>query len=643
MIDLHGSKSDTINLDLKQVAINKLIIPGIIPYSLDGILNGSVNYRKGLKQMINTRMDILQVQASGQMLGDINVNGRYQSDTLGSSEANVNILMADEGEMSVSAKLGTNPAKGIHTKFKNLSLNYLGPFLQKYISGLTGKVNGGVDLTFPKDNPELNGSLRLSEAGFRIIALNAKYTLPGDEILIKNNEIVFNQFVVLDSLRKRLNVKCRINMNSRPNPTADLRITSDNLQVMNTTEKDNPAFNGDIFINSKLNITGPVQNPSISGSLVLAGGTVINYRYVEDLTISETQKTIKFASLRVDQFADMQNREFIKKSSNSPHLEASIEIDPKSIFNFKINRGFDIGVQIRGGGFLNYAILPNSTMNLSGRYEIQQGRADLKIIGWPRKYFIISPESYLRWDGRVDDPELNIETTSNVKGSYLNPVDNKNREVDFKVHMKLVNRLSQLEIVFDVMSDDQYITTMLNSLSKDERMKQAINLLIFERIDLPNMAGSADYMTKQINQFWESQLNQFTKSTFKNIDISFGLNTFKGVSEGGGEQEYTSLTYEVKKELFNKKASVMVSGKMNDNSAPGEQSNNVIDNFTFEYVLDTNRSKYLKIYRQQNYEDLLEGEVVKSGVGFIYRKNYDRLTDIWQRQKKKKNANPLKR
>jgi translocation and assembly module TamB len=585
-------------------------------------------------------MDILQIQAAGQIMGDIKVMGEYLYDTLGSSESNVNILMADDAEMSVSAKLGTNPAKGFHTKFKNLSLNYLAPFLQKYISGLTGKVNGQVDLTFPGVNPELNGSIRLSETGFRIIPLNAKYTIPGDEITIKKNEIIFNQFVVLDSLRKRLNVAGKINMNSKPNPTADLQITSDNLQVMNTTEKDNPAFNGSIFINSKLNITGPVQNPSISGNLVLAGGTVINYRFMEDLAVSETEKTIKFASLRVDQMADMQKRDAVKKLSNSPHLEASIEIDPKSIFNFQINRGFDIGVQITGGGFLNYAMLPNSTMSLSGRYEIQQGRADLKIVGWPRKYFIISPGSYLRWDGKVDDPELNIETTSKVKGSYVNPVDNKSREVDFKVNMKLANRLSQLEIIFDVMSDDQYITSVLSSLSKDERMKQAINLLIFERIELPNMESSSSYVSQQINQFWESQLNQFTKSTIKNVDISFGLNTYTGATEGGGEQEYTSFTYEVKKQMFNERGSVMVSGKMNDNTAAGEPANNMIDNFTFEYALDTNRSKYIKAYRQQNYEDLLEGEVIKSGVGFIYRKNYNRLSDIWRKQKKKTKAKP---
>jgi hypothetical protein len=149
------------------------------------------------------------------------------------------------------------------------------------------------------------------------------------------------------------------------------------------------------------------------------------------------------------------------------------------------------------------------------------------------------------------------------------------------------------------------------------------------------MASSSDYVTQQINQFWESQINQLTKSAIKGVDLSFGIDTYTGAKEGGGEQTYTSLTYEVKKEMFHERGSVMVSGRMNDNSKAGAPTNNMLENFIFEYALDTNRTKYLKVYRQQNYEDLLEGEVIKSGVGFIYRKSYNRLHDIWRRKREK--------
>jgi hypothetical protein len=280
--------------------------------------------------------------------------------------------------------------------------------------------------------------------------------------------------------------------------------------------------------------------------------------------------------------------------------------------------------------------MPNKVINLSGIYSINEGSAELKLPGWPRKDFTITPGSYMKWDGQLDDPELNVGTTTKVRGSYFNPVDQQNREVNFLVNMKLSNKLSQLEILFDVSSQDQYITTVFSSLSKDERMRQAINLLLFERIELPNVSSSTDYVTQQINQFWESQVNQITGAIFKKVDVSFGIDTFTGTTEGGAEDTYTSFTYEVKKEMFKDRGSVLVSGRMNDNSPASQQTNNVIENFIFEYALDTARTKYVKVYRQQNYEDLLEGEVTKSGVGFIYRKSYDKLSDIWRRKKKNK-------
>ena len=277
--------------------------------------------------------------------------------------------------------------------------------------------------------------------------------------------------------------------------------------------------------------------------------------------------------------------------------------------------------------------MPNRDISLSGTYEINQGSAELKIPGWPRKDFAITRGSYLRWDGQVENPELNVQTISKVRGSYNNPVDGQTREVDFLVNMKMANRLSLLEITFDVSSQDQYITSVFNSFSADERMKQAINLLIFERIELPGQTSSTDYLTQQINQFWESQLNTITKSVFRNVDFSLGIDSYTQATETG-EQAVTSFSYEVKKTMFKDRGSVMVSGRMNDNSPGSTQTSNLIENFIFEYALDTNRTKFIKVYRQQNYQDLLEGEVTKSGLGFIYRKSYDKISDIGRRKKK---------
>jgi hypothetical protein len=632
-IDITGRKSDIMNFKCNNVNIGMLLIPEINTYNTEGILSGRISYQGHDGNEIGIQMDVNQIKLGEDLIGNLNIDGNYISDTSGAIESKIRMVLNDTSLLNVDSGRKDKNQKFIKTDFSGIPLNILESFTSKYISELNGDISGGISVNLTEKKPSINGEIRIENTGLRVIPLNALFYLPDDIIKLENNQMVFSRFTVLDSLNKQLNINGIIDLNDPENISADLDVTSDLLQVMNTTEKDNSSFYGDIFVNSKLKVSGPVLKPSIQGSIVLAEGTVINYSYVEDLSVSETQKVITFASLSEEQADASKEKIILNPISRTPDIETSVEIDPNSLFNFQISRGFDIGANIRGGGFLTYSLMPNKTINLSGTYEINEGNAQLKIPGWPRKDFTITPGSYLKWDGKVDDPELNLETTSKVRGSYLNPVDQKNREVNFLVYMKLADRLSQLAILFDVRSEDQYLTSVFNSLSADERMRQAINLLIFGSIQLPNLESSSDYVSQQINQFWESQLNQLTQSSFKNFDVSLGVDTY---TDGGTNQKYTSFSYEVKKEMFNNRGSVLLSGHSNYNSPTTEQANAVIENFIFEYALDTSRTKFLKVYRQQNYEDLLEGEVIKSGVGFIYRKNYARLSDIWHRPEKKK-------
>jgi translocation and assembly module TamB len=637
-IDIYGQKSQKINLELKNVGLKMLIFPGINTFGYDGELTGKIDYKSHDKNELNIQMNIEQFKMADNPLGTLNITGSYISDTLGTKESNVRVVMNDTSMFNFSLMYGKDKnQKRIDTDFSGIPLKTFETFVNKYISGLHGEISGTLSVTGKESNSRLNGELKIDNIGLRVVPLNALFFIPDEVIKLENNYLIFNQFTVMDSLKKRLRLNGNIDLNNPENITADLKVTSDLLQVMNTSSKDNPVFFGSVFVNSNLNLTGPVQKPAIKGNIVLAEGTVVNYQYAENLSVSETQKIITFARFREDNNTVISKQVTGSLSSKSPYIETSIEIDPSSLFNFQISRGFEIGARITGGGFLTYSLMPNGEMDLAGTYQIKQGNSELKIPGWPRKDFIITPGSNLKWNGKVDDPELQVETTSKVRGSYVNPVDGKTREVNFLVYMKLAGKLSQLEIIFDVRSEDQYITSVLNSLSKEERMRQAINLLVFGSIELPNLSSSSNYMTQQINQFWESQLNQITKSVIKKVDVSFGIDTYTGASESGGEATYTSLSYQIKKKMFRDRGSVLVSGHMNDNSPASQQSNTVIENFIFEYALDTNQTKFLKVYRQQNYEDLLEGEVTKSGVGFIYRKNYQKLSDIWRRQRKGKN------
>jgi hypothetical protein len=634
-IDIYGKKSEKISFECRGLGLKMILIPGMNNLGYEGDFTGKIDFKGGIKTEITANMDILGMRMHDDNLGNMKISGKYESDTLGNIEANLNAGMNDSSVLRLDLKYGRKAdERSLNTEFNKLPLLIIGSLAEKYVSDLEGTLGGRIDLKPVSGKMTIGGEVRVNNLGLRLIPVNTRFYLPGDVIKITDNRLLFNNFTVLDSLRHRLDLNGSVNLTDPLNIIADLQVTSNRIQVMNTAPGDNPEFNGSIFVDSRINLSGELQKPSVSGSIVLAEGTVINYRYTENLAVSETEKLVSFASLSENVQPDEKKIIEITRMSRSPDIEATVEINPNTVFNFDISKGFDIGVRISGGGFLTYSMMPNSTIDLTGLYEIRQGSSELKIPGWPRKDFTITPGSFVKWDGEVDDPDLRVETTSRVRGSYVNPIDSKTRDVNFLVEMKLAGRLSQLGIIFDVKSEDQYITSVFNSMSSDERMRQAINLLIFGSVQLPNAAGSSDYMTQQINQFWESQINSFTKSAVKWFDLSMGIDSYKDASKGGVDR--TSVSVQVKKDILKDRGSVMVSGRMNYNEQPGQQSNAVIENFIFEYALDSARSKYLKVYRQQNYEDLLEGEVIKSGVGFIYRKNYDRVSDIWRKEKKPK-------
>jgi hypothetical protein len=85
---------------------------------------------------------------------------------------------------------------------------------------------------------------------------------------------------------------------------------------------------------------------------------------------------------------------------------------------------------------------------------------------------------------------------------------------------------------------------------------------------------------------------------------------------------------------MNDRAKIQLSGRMNDATNQPTASSLSLNNVSFEYRLDSAATKFLKVYNEHTYEDVFEGEVIKTGIGITYRKNYPTLRDIWRKEEK---------
>jgi hypothetical protein len=57
---------------------------------------------------------------------------------------------------------------------------------------------------------------------------------------------------------------------------------------------------------------------------------------------------------------------------------------------------------------------------------------------------------------------------------------------------------------------------------------------------------------------------------------------------------------------------------------------------TLEYRLTSRDNMFLKLYRYNTRESILEGEVTETGGGFIIRKKINKLGDIFRRTRPKR-------
>ncbi|MEN8228287.1 MAG: translocation/assembly module TamB domain-containing protein [Bacteroidota bacterium] len=619
---------------LSNVSFASLLLEDMLPGNPVGTISGSLDYRmnEDQRKAINTDLQFTDVGWSDLSYNNINLYGIFRSTNPGDFTVDLSARL-DSSEITIKGGQKDGGNRIIKTGYKDIPINTVEPFVKDYLSELSGNISGNLNISSGEVIETLEGNVKFDNANLRINTLNSKYKIAEENLLFTGQKLMFNKFKILDSLDNELLVDGDIDFSNRKSINADLEISSSQLQVMNRSDKENVSFYGDVFMDSRLSLKGPLANPVIEGKLLLSEGTEVFYKHMEDLTLSESEKIVSFVSQTSSDDQMIAPPVQRQNTFGNSSIETIVEIDPTTKINFNLSkRIYIIDLMIQGGGSLNYHMLNNNQVSLSGRYEISEGNAYVNLIGWPNKSFRIQKGGFIRWDGMVENPELKIEALNRVSSSYTNPVDGQRRDVDFNVILQLSNHLSELDVAFTIHTTDQYLMSIINTLSPEEQMRQAIAILLFETIDLPGISTSTNYMTEQVNQLVASQLNQLTKTTIKGIDISFGIDSYVQSTETGGEETKTSLSYEVRKELLNNRAQIELSGRLNDlNQQPGA-SDLSLNNISFEYRLDSAGTKFLKVYNEHSYEDVFVGEVIKTGVGITYRKRYRSFRDIWKRE-----------
>ena len=227
------------------------------------------------------------------------------------------------------------------------------------------------------------------------------------------------------------------------------------------------------------------------------------------------------------------------------------------------------------------------------------------------------------------NPTLNIHANDIVKANVTQSGQNS-RLVNFDISLAVTGTLNQMDVAFDLSTnDDITVANELETMSKEQRANQAMNMLLYNVYTGPGTKGDASLAGNPLFSFLESQINSWAANNIKGVDISFGIDQYDRTVNGSTSQTM-SYSYQVSKSLFNDRFKIVVGGNYStDANADENFSQNLINDISFEYFLNAQRTMYLRLFRHTGYESILEGEITQTGVGFVYRRKLRRLGDMF--------------
>ena len=518
----------------------------------------------------------------------------------------------------------------------SLPLAVANPFLGPTMGRLNGTLNGSIDIEGDDSNPTLNGWLALDSAAVYLAMTATDYRISADTVPVINNLATFRNFEIYGTNANPLRLNGTADISNFASPQLDLSLKASDMQIVNSSRA---ARGADVYGKAFISIDGSVKGNfdfmRVDADLTVMSGTNVTYVMpdaVEALQSRSAGDMVKFVN-----FSDstaVAAADSITPQGMAMLLNATLSFEPASTVSVDLSSNGKDKVQLKPTGELTYTLTPMSDEGrLTGRLNIEGGFARYTPPFMSEKNFQFDPDSYVSFSGNMMNPTLNIKAVDVMKANVTQEGQNS-RLVNFDVMLSVTGTLEQMKVAFDLATDDDItVSNELQSMSPEQRANQAMNMLLYNIYSGPGTRGNAAIGGNALYSFLESKINSWAANSIKGVDLSFGIDQYDRTVDGNTSSTM-SYSYQVSKSLFDDRFKIVVGGNYStDANADENFSQNLINDISFEYFLNRAQTMYLRLFRHTGYESILEGEITKTGVGFVYKRKHNSLRDIFRRRR----------
>lgn len=648
---LDTTNTNNINFAIKGIELGEWLTLSPFSPTITGVINTQANLTtRNTSVWGKAHLDITDLVYNKVRVGTFATNLLLELDPKSKiTNAYANIIANDKkvvrAEGHINDSISDYPA-AMKLTIDSLPLIIINPFIPSNMASISGYLSGDVGVVGDMNSPSINGTITGDSVNLNLPMFGSYLKLPDTELEIENNILNFKNFNITGTNNKSIKLNGDIKFNTLTSPLLNLQLAGSDIEIINSKQSKTSMVFGKGSISLTSSIKGEPSNLNINATLTLLSGSDITYVLQDDVSSIASNSTnedlVTFTRFKQSNF--LKNDSITSKQAFGANVKATLNINSGVQFNvFLTPNGYN-KLQIAGSGKLDYTQNLIGDSNLTGRYTLNSGYIKYKPPLISMVNFNFTSGSYLSWNGEIMNPSINIKGTESIKTNVSISGDDS-RVVDFTVGLDVSNTLNNLDIALDLSTNDNVtIANQLLSMSAEERATQAMNLMLYGAYTGSDVSSSGSNLyTTPVYSFLEGKVNQWAAQNIKAVDVSIGLNNYDRIVDGESTQT-TDYSYEISKSLLDNRFKITIGGSYNTSTTDEEEiALNLINNISFDYQLRKDGNTYLKLFRQNGYESVLEGEVSSMGVGYVYKRKLNNLKQLFRiKGKKRKKENDTK-
>ena len=302
--------------------------------------------------------------------------------------------------------------------------------------------------------------------------------------------------------------------------------------------------------------------------------------------------------------------------------DVDVALLPSTDITYPIDKKNLAQVKPHGAVTVHCPVATIDSLALHGRIHVDDGKVLYSPKIYPIMPFRLDSGSHVVFNGPIGQTQLNISASQKVKAD-VESEEEETRRVDFVTGVRVHGALDTIGLksiaFFLEAPDDEAITRELATVDEGTREGLAATLLATGMyVGESNVAAqrSGYALSSIINSRINAALANSKVGKVIDIDVSSAQSTHAGGTTN-------DMNISISKSFFKDRLRLTLGSTLTDNPEINSTSG-LLNSFSADYKLTKDGNVQLRLFSQRDYNNVLEGELFKSGLAVRATKDWKR-------------------